>query len=196
MNADGDAVIRDLGITRVRLEVVKSLDERLAGFSPRYQAPELMAPPPTTSSGASVKSRASHLETSLTVATDAYSVAMTFYHLITHTQPFHATSHPTLTSPSAVLRAVLDGERPPAPPLAEHRVQGAGGNIYDEDLVIVWGTLQGMWDADPTQRPSMATVATKFMALENRPVCQCCINLHRVRFMPLLIFLGTYQLTR
>lgn len=162
------------------MEVTKSLDERIAGFSPRYQAPELMVPP-TSPSDASVRSHTSHYETLLTPATDAYSLAMTFYHLITLAQPFHTTSHPSLTTPTGILRAVLEGERPPAPPLPEHRVRGAGGNIYDEDQSILWGLLKEMWDPDPTKRPAVATVAARIMKLENRPPCQSCVDLHRVR---------------
>lgn len=192
MNADGDAVIRDLGITRVRMEVVQSLDERIAGFSPRYQAPEVMAPRKTISSGAitcttsdtipttSDPASPPFIEDSITTsfATDCYALAMTLYHLVTRVQPFS----PTFTTPTDVLRAVLAGERPALPPPVEQRVSGAYGNIYDADLALLWGLLGEMWSADPAKRPSMEEVQSRIVKLENREPCQGCADLHRVSF--------------
>jgi hypothetical protein len=162
------------------MEVAASLDERIAGFSPRYQAPELMIAP-ASSSNASTHSHSSITATAPSFATDVYSLAMTFYHIITRTQPFHTTSHPALTSPTSILRAVLAGERPPTPPLPQNRVAGAGGNIYDEDLVALWAILTGMWEKDPQKRPNMSAVAARIMRLENRPACTSCVDQHRVR---------------
>jgi len=165
---------------RVRMEVATSLDERLAGFSPRYQAPELMMTP-VSRSNASIDSHSSVTATAPSFVTDVYSLAMSFYHIITRTQPFHSTSHPNLTSPTSILRAVLAGGRPPTPPLPQHRATGAGGNIYDEDLVALWAILAEMWDKDPQRRPHMSAVAAKIMRLENRPACRSCADQHRVR---------------
>ncbi|KAF8308560.1 kinase-like protein [Clavulina sp. PMI_390] len=178
INSDGDPVIRDLGITRVRMEAIKSIDERIAGFSPRYQAPELMMPPKTLPDG-TVRSHASHLEVSLSLAADVYSLAMTFYHFITLIQPFHTSSHPDLISPASIIRAVISGERPPAPQLEEHRLPASGGNLYDEDLAELYGILKEMWSTKPDQRPSTADVASRIMKLENRPACQGCLDAHR-----------------
>lgn len=172
--------MRDLGITRVRMEVAASLDERIAGFSPLYQAPELMVAP-ASSSNASSHSHFSIAATAPSFATDVYSLAMTFYHIITRTQPFHTTSHPDLTSPTLILRAVLAGERPLTPLSPQHRVTGAGGNICDEDLAALWAILTEMWAKDPQKRPNMSAVAARIMKLENRPACTSCADQHRVR---------------
>ena len=172
-----------MGITRVRMEAAGSLDERIAGFSPRYQAPELMINP-SSGSNASTHSHSSVTAPAPSFATDVYSLAMSFYHITTRLQPFHNTSHPTLNSPTSILRAVLAGERPPTPPLPQHRVAGAGGNLCDEDLVALWAILTEMWDKDPQKRPNMSTAAARIMRLENRPPCEVCIDQHRVRTCP------------
>lgn len=147
------------------MEVAHSLDERRRGFSPSYQAPEIMSPTAEES-------------TSITPATDIYGLAMTFYHLITQIQPYS----PNLTTPTDVLRAVLAGERPTLPPPKEHTSEMAYGNIYDEDLVELWGILREMWAGDAAARPSAAQVHKKLMVLANREACQQCIDAHRVSF--------------
>lgn len=159
------------------MEVIKSVNERIASFSPRYQAPELMRGSSTTTT---VESPSAEFETSLTAAGDVYSLSMTFYHLIAHVEPFNATTHPTLTSPASIIRAVLDGERPAAPSPAEHSRSEVGGNLYDEDLEELWSILRQMWDQDPSKRPSMERAATKIMELQNRGACHTCLELHRV----------------
>ena len=72
------------------------------------------------------------------------------------------------------------GECHPVLPLPHHHATGAGGNIYDKDLVALWAILMEIWDKDPQKRPNMSAVAVKIMKLENRSACRSCVDQHCV----------------
>ena len=74
MNAEGEAVLCDFGLTRIKHEVTRTQTSIREGGRLRYLAPELAFGPESFRT---------------TVKSDVYSLAMTFFHLSTLCAPFN-----------------------------------------------------------------------------------------------------------
>lgn len=120
----------DLGLSRIRHPVSRSLTYARTTENYRYLAPELLA---SMLSDDAVAERP-------TEASDIYAAGMTFFELGTQQRPF---SH--IRSPERAAEMALNGERPRKPPTL--------GGFDDTSLTALWGCVTPLWTHEPAERP-------------------------------------------
>lgn len=129
---DGNALLIDFGLARIKHEVTRSTTGLIEGGKYRYLAPELL-----TAVGPN--------DFRTTPASDCYAFAMTILELATLDRPWAEFSHELRAA-----RAAEKGIRPIRP-------EGLGGlptEVADE----LWALLERMWAQDALTRPSLDVV--------------------------------------
>ncbi|KAJ7740622.1 kinase-like domain-containing protein [Mycena metata] len=131
------ACIADFGLSSIisSASSIQFTDSRkpTQGGTIRYQAPEL------------------HEGEDNDTLSDVYAFAGVAYEILTGTPPF-----PDLRTDGAVVKAVLQGRRPPQPPSC------SGTPALDG----LWKLLQDCWEEQPAMRPTAAQVVQRLMSSE------------------------------
>ncbi|KAF8306169.1 kinase-like protein [Clavulina sp. PMI_390] len=135
VDAQGNALLCDFGLSRIKHEQTRSATNIVEGGRYRYLAPELLSP------SAEYKFRT-------TPASDCYSFAMTILQLVTLEKPFAEYKYE-----SGAFHAAERGLRPQHPPLE------AFGTLSELIVDLLWTLLTYMWDHEENKRPGMDTVA-------------------------------------
>jgi len=133
VNCDGQACIADFGLLRmVRCETgFESSISCAQGGTIRWMSPELLDP-----------ERFGLEDSRPTMKSDCYAFGMVIYEVLSGEKPFAKCREP------AVIRRVIDGERPERP-------QGVVGAWFGDE---VWGTMALCWRSQPQDRPDVRTV--------------------------------------
>ncbi|KAJ7688617.1 kinase-like domain-containing protein [Mycena rosella] len=129
------ACIADFGLSSI-ITPISSIQftnssKRTQGGTIRYQAPELH--------------KGGHND----LRSDVYAFASVVYELLTGRPPF-----PELTMDGAVIKAVLEGHRPPRPP------PFPGTSLPWDGL---WSLLQNCWEEGPAMRPTAAQIVERLL---------------------------------
>lgn len=131
MDPNGEPVICDFGLTKIRHEYTRTFTRTLIGGSTRFIAPEL------------IESETGEFRT--TAASDCYAFAMTILELGTSNRPFS-----NLLNDFAVIRALERRVRPSKPEKM--------ANLSAEHLNRLWTLVEAMWSHDPRERPRLSDV--------------------------------------
>jgi serine/threonine protein kinase len=118
MNKEGEALLCDFGLSRIRHEVARTRTVIRSGGRVAYIAPELLAGPD---------------QYQTTEASDVYAMAMTIVELGTLLPPFHG----VVANEWKLSHLVQDGLRPAAPTTL--------GNLPLPKFQELWSMMQGMW---------------------------------------------------
>jgi len=131
VDPNGEPVICDFGLTKIRHEYTRTFTRTLIGGSTRFLAPEL------------IESETGEFRT--TAASDCYAFAMTILELGTSNRPFS-----NLFSDFAVIRALERRVRPSKPEKM--------ANLSAEHLNTLWTLVEAMWSHFPSGRPRLSDV--------------------------------------
>ncbi|KAJ7670949.1 kinase-like domain-containing protein, partial [Mycena rosella] len=123
----GRACIADFGLSSI-ITALSSIQfttssKRTQGGTIRYEAPEL------------------HQGGHNNLGTDIYAFACVMYELLTGNSPF-----PDLRTDGAVIKAVLEGRRPPRPPSCSPSLDG------------LWSLIRNCWEEEPVMRPTAGQI--------------------------------------
>ncbi|KAJ7688621.1 kinase-like domain-containing protein [Mycena rosella] len=129
------ACIADFGLSSI-ITPISSIQftnssKRTQGGTIRYQAPELH--------------KGGHND----LRSDVYAFASVVYELLTGKPPF-----PELYMDGAVIKAVLEGRRPPRPPSCSGTSLALGG---------LWSLIQNCWEEQPTMRPTASHIVERLI---------------------------------
>lgn len=141
MNDDGEALLCDFGLSRVRHEKTRTLTGTRAGGSLRYLAPELIFSD-------------DHLRSN--EASDIYALAMTFLALGTLQHPFT-----DIPNEQRAIRAAEQGRRPSQPE--------ALGCLGMDQTSYLWLSMEMMWHHEPRVRPGVDYILSHLLTLALDP---------------------------
>ena len=130
MTHDGQCLLCDFGLSRIKHEITRTLTIASHGGRQRFLAPEICDPEAE--------------ETRINESSDIYSLAMTIYALGTRSMPFA-----DLTNGRA-RQAAVRGERPSKP--------DSLGGLTADDTKFLWSLMERMWNGRPELRPIIASV--------------------------------------
>ena len=133
MDRDGQACIADFGLLRMVCDEtgIESSLSYAQGGTIRWMSPELLDP-----------ERFGFDDSRPRIGSDCYALGMVIYEVFSGQKPFAQCREP------AVIRKVIDGERPERP-------RGAAGVWFVDD---VWEVVKRCWEARPENRPDVKTV--------------------------------------
>ena len=151
VGSQGEAVLSDFGLTRLRHEIARTQTASNQGDALRFTAPELIT----------------GLHFRPTLETDVYAFAMTILELGSGSHPFKVSviycywlreysailSTQELKNSFAVPMSVVNGKRPVRP--------ASLTSIPAESYDCLWSLLQAMWSQEPGERPSMTDVVKR-----------------------------------
>lgn len=137
VSADGDALLCDFGLSRIRHEISRTHTTFRQGGRLRFTAPELLF---------------GHDALRINESSDIYSLAMTIYTIGTGDVPLY--EYP---NEYGAARVIEDGKRPSKP--------SALGGLSPETSTKVWKYMTEMWKHNPADRPSILSVYKDFNIL-------------------------------
>ena len=127
----GHACLTDFSLLAIAAEQSTVIPSCVEGGTIQWMSPELIDP------------EAFGLKKSLpTKESDCYALGMVIYEVLSGSTPFSPSKAP------AVMRKVLDGERPGRP-------RGKEGSLFTDDI---WGVLEHCWKPRPCDRISVRDV--------------------------------------
>ena len=135
MDAEGEAVLCDFGLTRIKHEVTRTQTSIREGSRLRYLAPELTFGPESFRT---------------TAKSDVYSLAITFFHLSTLCTPFKELNE----------WAAADAARCRRRPEKFNAPRFLAGS-FD----VLWELLELMWAHEKSARPTMAVVVDELQKI-------------------------------
>lgn len=141
VNTKGEAILCDFGFSRIRHDVTRTFTMIREGGRLRFLAPELSY---------------GDLAFRTTPSSDVYSLAMTFFHLVTLSLPF-AEHERELDA----VRAAENGARPQRRELQ---------NLPPSTAGAMWTLMERMWDHVPAERLSASDVQVYMDGILEIPV--------------------------